>query len=357
MAGDPWCETGPRDPSLVAVYWSLHCLWLINIFLGSYGCYRLFTNNTMKGNVFKILYLCIAICFFLGAPGFAFGIQAGWECWYNNFRPWEGTYMVGLNGYSYGLALLNLFFMLRLQKVFGSKLSLHIVIKVIFGIGLLIQLICPIIFTRYFLGGWDAYNRTLALRFFNIFTWTNIVSSLLVLIVFIRQILKLSTVHHEPSRTSVTISGSAVVDIEQEMKSNTVEQELLKLITRYMVCASFALLSTLVVVIIGIVRSEVPSLHDDLTIRGIHIFFHILDTTVNLICLCLQFPFGKGWYGKCCKHVDLCASNCFIKSMNLKVKSTANNKIESSIVMPSTLSSKANSNDGSRAGTVTEASV
>ena len=272
--------------------------------------------------------------------------------------------MVGLNGYSYGLALLNLFFMLRLQKVFGSKLNLHIIVRVLFGMALLIQLITPIIFTFYFLSGWDAFNRTLALRFFNIFTWTNIVSSLLVLIVFIRQLLKLSSVRPEPSRTSVTISGSAV-DIEQEMKTATVEQELLRLITRYMVCACFALLSTMVVVIIGIIRSEVPSLHDNLTIRGIHIAFHILDTTINLICLCLQFPFGKSFYGKCCKHVDLCASNCFIKTMRLRVKSTANKNIESSIAMPSmaTNTSKAdstiNDNDGSRIGTITktEASV
>lgn len=91
MAGDPWCETGPRDPTLIAVYWCVHCCWLINIFLGSYGCYRLFTNDTIKAKMFKILYLGIAICFFLAPPGFAFGIQAGWECWYETFRPWEGT--------------------------------------------------------------------------------------------------------------------------------------------------------------------------------------------------------------------------------------------------------------------------
>lgn len=93
MAGDPWCETGPRDPYIVASYWVVHFCWLCNIFLGSYGTYRLFTNNRLKKKSFKILYACISICFFISPPGFAFGIQSGWECWYkDSFRAWEGMH-------------------------------------------------------------------------------------------------------------------------------------------------------------------------------------------------------------------------------------------------------------------------
>ena len=266
-----------------------------------------------------------------------------------------GTYMVGLNGYAYGLALLNLFFVVRLQRVFGS-VGLHVIIKILFIIGLLIQFITPIIFTYYFLSGWDDVNRTLALRCFSVFTWTNILSSLLVLIVFIKQLLRISSAvcdDPEPSPSMQTLPSSSApapispsspssqasnIDIMHAMKIHTVEEELLQLITRYMVCAGFALLATMTVVIIGIIRSEVPSLHDNLEIRGIHIAFHIFDTTVNLICLCLQFPFGKVLYGKCCKPVHLCASNCFIKTLNLKVRSKRTPKAnpnDSSIAMQS----------------------
>lgn len=330
MAGEPWCETGPRDPSIVASYWVIHFCWLCNILLGSYGTYRLFTNRSLKKKSFKILYALISICFCISPPGFAFGIQAGWECWYNGFRPWEGTYMVGLNGYAYGLALLYVYFMLRARKVFSrTRLRLNKYVIILFNVGLFIQLITPICFTYYFLSGWDEYNRTWALRYFNIFTWTNISSSILVLIVFIRQILSLSSTDSEHGMAVNTTNNTVNVnvDIESEMKAATsathdIEHDLLLVITRYMVCAMFALLSTFMVVVIGFIRSEVPSLHDNLAIRGIHIAIHIVDETVNLICLSFQFPFGKRLYGKCCGRIDLCISRCFLKTLRLQVRSS-----------------------------------
>lgn len=237
--------------------------------------------------------------------------------------------MVGLNGYAYGLALLYIFFMLRAKKAFSrTRLRLNKYIVILFNIGLLIQLITPIGFTFYFLSGWDDYNRTWALRYFNIFTWTNIFSSILVLIVFIRQILALSIndpetdINNNKNNKDLEMT---TVNIEQEMNNVTsgdIESDLLRVITRYMVCAMFALLSTLMVVIIGIIRSEVPSLHDNLAIRGIHIAFHILDETVNLICLSLQFPFGKDLYGGCCGCIDLCISRCFLKTLKLQIRTS-----------------------------------
>ena len=330
MAGDPWCETGPRDPAIVASYWVVHFCWLCNIFLGSYGTYRLFTNNRLKKRSFKVLYALISFCFFISPPGFAFGIQSGWECWYNEFRAWEGTYMVGLNGYAYGLALLYIFFMQRAKKVFRkTRLRLNRCVLILFNLGLFIQLTTPIGFTYYFLSGWDEYNRTWALRYFNIFTWTNIASSILVLIVFTRQILTLSTTDPDPEKQiNESKNETESVDIEQEMKHQDIESDLLRVITRYMVCAMFALLSTLMVVIIGIIRSEVPSLHDNLAIRGIHIAFHILDETVNLICLSLQFPFGKKLYGICCGCTDSCISRCFLKTLKLQIRTSKQTKMQ-----------------------------
>lgn len=90
MAGDPWCESGPPNTTLVVVYWCIHCCWAFNIILGCYGGYKLFTNEEIQVKTFKILYLCITMCFMIAPPGIAFGFQAGWECWFNEFRPWEG---------------------------------------------------------------------------------------------------------------------------------------------------------------------------------------------------------------------------------------------------------------------------
>ena len=241
---------------------------------------------------------------------------------YNKYL-YTAIYMVGLAGYAYGLALLCLFFMLRAQKVFrNTKLRLNKCTKILFIIGLSIQLLTPIGFIFYFLSGWDEYNRTWALRYFNIFTWTNVCSSIGVLIVFIRRILALSKVDNDISQETNT-----EIDIEKEMKKITtdtqdIEKDLLRMIIRYSVCAIIALFSTLVVVFFGIIRSEVPSFHSDLTMRGLHLGFHVLDCTINLICLSLQFPFGKTMYGKCCGRIDLCVSNCFLKALRLKIKTS-----------------------------------
>ena len=89
--GDPWCETGPVNQTLYAIYWIMHLCWLCNIILTCYGSYRIFTNNEMKRKIFKMLYLIIGICFIIAPPGFSFGFQAGWECWYDDFYLWEGT--------------------------------------------------------------------------------------------------------------------------------------------------------------------------------------------------------------------------------------------------------------------------
>ena len=90
--GDPWCESGPINSTLYGVYWFVHFCWLCNIMLTFLGSYKLFKNKQMNQPIFKINYFCIGICFIISPPGFAFGFQAGWECWYNSFRPWEGIY-------------------------------------------------------------------------------------------------------------------------------------------------------------------------------------------------------------------------------------------------------------------------
>lgn len=228
--------------------------------------------------------------------------------------------MVGLNGYTYGLALLCLFFMLRAQGVFAkTAYRLNRSVQILFMIGLGIQLLTPIGFTYHFLSGWDEYNRTWALRYFNLFTWTNICSSIGVLIVFVRRILSLSKIDDKH-----VYDANVETNIQHEIqkvtsKTQNIEKDLLTVVIRYLICASTALLSTLVVVMFGIIRSEVSSFHSQLILRGLHLGFHILDCTINLICLSLQFPFGKSVYRACCSRIDVFVSNCFLKALKLQI--------------------------------------
>ena len=90
----PWCAdpNEPKDPVLVASYWLIHFQWICNIIIGSFGCYQLSFNDTKTAPVFKILFFIISFCFIVSPPGYSFGIQAGWECWYG-FVGWEGINM------------------------------------------------------------------------------------------------------------------------------------------------------------------------------------------------------------------------------------------------------------------------
>lgn len=94
MADAPWCQKGDYiDPSLRISYWVLIIFWICNILLGGYGTYKLFWDNKSKRKLFKVLYVLISICFCISPPGFAFGLQSGWECWYgDNFHLWEGIF-------------------------------------------------------------------------------------------------------------------------------------------------------------------------------------------------------------------------------------------------------------------------
>ena len=226
--------------------------------------------------------------------------------------------MVGVAGYLYGLAALYLFFVLRLKKVFDSTgLGINNFINVLLLIGLTMQLVTPILSIWKFLSGWNDIDRTWALFWFNAFVYTNIGSNLFVLILFTKKILQLSQSNISTVNTKETVKD----DVEKEIQKKTIEKEMLSLAIRYMVCAIFAMLSSNVVVIIGLIRGNVPGLHSDLVWREGHNWFHMADTTINIICLYLQFPFGKKIYNKLCHCTHSCLQSCFVKCLGLKVDS------------------------------------
>ena len=251
--------------------------------------------------------------------------------------------MFGTNGYSLGMALLYVFFWIRLQIVFEeTSMRLSTCMKISFSILLLIQLTTTILSTYYFMLGWNQKVRAAALNYWTMFTWTNIFSSSLVIITFIKQILSVilrktwlnrpkavNNVSNSVNELNETTQGQApesdnVVEIESDIiidiKSNQRQYKIWRLIIKCMICAMVALLSTIVIAIFSTMQSTIPDWHSNLTMRGAHIAIRVMDETINLICLCLQFPFSKPLYKRLCGNVDAIVSERVMIMINLRTQ-------------------------------------
>eukprot|EP01084_Bolivina_argentea_P009237 17278_1 len=291
-ASFPWCETSPPLSSLVAFYWATHSLWLFNIIVSIIGTYQMFRHKEEHtSHLFKCLWILIAFLFCLSPPGFAFGYQAGWECWYDFFG-WEAITMIGVVAYLYGLCILNLFFIMRLKTVFASSaLKLKWFTLLLLYICVFIQSITPIFICYFFLLGWNKHVRLWGLRLFSLFTYTNAISSTLVLVVFVRKIVLLPKLNQK----------------------KRIKTKFLNAILKYMICAVCATLSTCSVASFGIWRSQ-PQFNRDIFLRGFHIFSMVCDCSVNLMCLYLQFPVGKRLYKAICGRLHgCCLKRCCIR--------------------------------------------
>ena len=116
------------------------------------------------------------------------------------------------------------------------------------------------------------------------------------------------------------------------MHSTSIEHDMLRLAIRYMILAVFAMMSTNLTSMYGFLRAEIPSIRDDPHVLNTHLVINMFDCLVNLICLYLQFSFGKSSYQKYCHFIDICFQSCFIKLLRLNVrnKPNKNNKNTSS---------------------------
>ena len=237
--------------------------------------------------------------------------------------------MSGVTPYLYGLAVLYFFFLFRLKKVFDTTgLRINRIIMSILYLSGIAQLILPALVTYYFMVAWDDEPRKWAVRYFNAHSAINIFSLLFILVLFIRKILFLSHIqkngsHHVQNESNTDAekekNNSKMIDTV-EIHKRMVEAELLNLTIRYLVCALFAFSSGAIVAFIGLLRSEVNGLTSNLPLRGVHITSYILDEATNLMCLLLQFPFGKELYGKCCFRFDKCVKSLFVKALNIRTK-------------------------------------
>ena len=311
----PWCNPY-KDDVMFTVYCGIIIVWIANLLLGFLGIYNLLRDKQSHIS-FKICYTLINLAFMISPPLYIFAIQSGWECWYDNFLSWQSLYVAPLDFYLYGLAILYLFFILRLYYSFkGTALRLNKSVFLIMIFGLFVQLSTPPILSYYFLCcGWDPVARYHALSWFNGNTYTNIICSALVMFIFVRKILQTS-IAVTTVKAGIDVTEQ---DIEAAMKQKQIDQEMLSLIIKYMILASIALMSTNLVSIYGLIKSAIPEWRVSLEMRGIHLFLQTLDQMINLICLYLQFPFGKKVYIKLFGGIQSCLQSCFIKCLNLKV--------------------------------------
>lgn len=228
--------------------------------------------------------------------------------------------MFGTNGYMFGMALLYLFFWTRLQIVFEqTSMKLSKSMKILFAIFLVVQIITAALSTYYFMLGWNQIVRESALMYFSICAWTNIFASFLVLIVFIKQILSVIIFSERQKQIAImrvtahsnSCQGKTRLDTNESTQSidisndnegrrptitNQNRMKILKLIIRCMICAMVALISTILIATFSTMQSTIPDWHSNLAMRGAHLALRVFDETINLVCLCLQFPFGKGLY-------------------------------------------------------------
>ena len=151
------------------------------------------------------------------------------------------------------------------------------------------------------------------------FTWTNILALSLVIIVFIKQLLSVIDGkvfdNMELNRVNSSVSVSTPIPTNDAKDKR---YKIWKLIIRCMICASVALLTSILIAILSILRWKVPNWHSNLALRGTHIALHIVDEMINLICLTLQFPFSKGLYQRLCGNIDSIVSKRVMMVINVR---------------------------------------
>eukprot|EP01083_Nonionella_stella_P133866 407118_1 len=335
---NPWCEVAgsgletSEDLAFILVYVGLMLMWVLNTTIGSYGCYHLFYTDDDTPRILKRTYCAVCFFFFLLPPGWAFGIQSGWQCWYGgedkDFIKWEGTYMIGLDGYFYGLVFCNVFFMLRLNWIF-RKTALQLnerLIWVPFAIVILTLLCLPFAATVLFLSGWENETRNHALRCCTAFNILSVVSNTWIMWVFIKRIVSLSEYtskvvrSNSSSRSTEENTATDIVDEEHHKDKVQIDQDFMDAITRYAVTGAFVCLSTWVMIVYSFMFAEIPALTMSLKARAFYLFLSGLDGSVSLISLSLQFKFSQNIYYKRCSCVNRRCGLCLMRWRKIEVK-------------------------------------
>eukprot|EP01084_Bolivina_argentea_P229507 387333_1 len=347
--GPPWCVQYPLERTAA---WGIICQWICNILLGTFTLFKLSKAKQVQKE-FKILYCLLIFCFIAAPPGYAFGFLSGYGCWFGpNFEdayvPWSVLFQFGVAGYMYGLAVLNMYFMLRLKVLFQAPLQpLTNLNWMIYIALLLVLLVLPGVTVYAFVEGYATFDLDLihlGARCIITFNIINTVSNLYILILFIQRMLKINsmmTVSETRNKSNSTSGSSTADNIQMDVigtmqKQTNIDKNMVDVIMRYFVCALCAMGSGIIAALGEFIHQAVSeeAEHDS---RIAAMWLAMIDTTVNLIMIYLQYSFAVEHYKKICGPIHMCIQKKFIKSVGLAVKDKDGN-------VPSKTSKTSNAN-------------
>eukprot|EP01084_Bolivina_argentea_P212231 360790_1 len=264
----PWCYTSPKIYAIM-FFILLVIFAVFNFIFGVYCIYKIH-HETIKYFIgLKILYFMINILFALSGIAYICHLIIGFEC-LDGYILWISVGNIGADSYMYGISLLYLLYLFRLYMLCnGSVLKLSIYTLIFCGIGFIIQFTIPPFVFYYFVEGFHSWDD--ALMCVNIFTFVNAAFSILLLYLFWAKVKQLGK--------------------SQGMRENVV----LSPAIRYAFCAFVTIISGEMVNSISIYRSYIK---DTEFLWSMHLTAVVIDECVNLICVFLQFQFGKVYYDK-----------------------------------------------------------
>eukprot|EP01084_Bolivina_argentea_P266245 451534_1 len=263
----------------------------------------------------------------------------------SNFIEWIIIGIAGTLCYHFYLSSIFLLYLLKLQTIFNStEYSLSKWIFILFIFAFIIQILSPFIMSYYFI----FKQWSIALVFYNIFIISNCISNGLLLLVYIHKIYivgKLMTstntkIGHKNSNSNsnengkikvktykITLTSNSANDLKQHQKkqeilyqqiNHKISFSLKRVLTasiKCMICGFIVMISSNLLSILGVYRHM---LNDSQLLWAIHLMLMVLDQSINLFFLYIQYKFGNSKYKMCCKGTHELCYNTFVKNINDK---------------------------------------
>eukprot|EP01084_Bolivina_argentea_P022332 41494_1 len=271
MAITPWCYTSPAVYAIV-FFVMMVVFAIFNLIFSIYALYKMYQSSNTIASGIKILYIIITVLFGFGGLAYIGHLTIGFTC--SGYEIWTSCGLTGLNSYSVGLTFLYLLYLIRLWMIFHADIlsKLSTVVFIIGGIGFLGQLVIHP-FTTYYFEVNPPYNWPKATTCMSVFTIANAVFSLFLLYLF---------------WTKVKVLGK---------RNNMNTKIILTPAITYAFCCFISVMSSELVNAISLYRAFID--HDRHYIfLSLHYVLIEMDESINLICLFLQFNFGKKYYFK-----------------------------------------------------------
>eukprot|EP01084_Bolivina_argentea_P299969 517125_1 len=277
-----WCF----EPMLWPIFaWIIILLSTCFVWIfGFYFCILTWTKMKIQSSTENVLSIqffstLIVLCFMINSVLWCFHVTSSFYCIINDFQKWNIFGVIAIFFHQLGISLLYLLFVFRLSVPFQETvLATSKLLSIIFIIAFVLMVIFVFIMVLL-LGltpidsiGWKyAFYARIALQI------DNLLFTIILLSVFLKKMLLLQN------------------------------EKLLKKVVRIIICASIGLLSSqLLEIPISIARLIYAT---DQIIFTTHVMFIVMDQTINLFSLYLQFAFATATFDKLCGKLDKWCNN------------------------------------------------